>query len=362
MKKSAFIGPLPPPIGGVAVINQGFQNINYNGYKIISFDTSAKRDRENLYSNFKLNSIPRGLQVSKKILQFIEKEQPDVINVFVTSGMSILRDLLVLKNLSEYNIPIIVHFHSKTKGEFALTPKRLKWVAKFFNRYATRIILLSEYHYSFFTNYFYREKCVVVENFVRYSDFENNIEDKNKDFLFVGRLSKEKGFFDLLNAVKILKEKNISCRIQVIGLAPNEKIEAKIYQFVNRNKIIDYFVFNGATLGEFKHTIFKQTCCLLFPSHFENSPVVLKEAIAAKMAILSSDIEANQNILQNRKNYLSFNTGNVEDLAQKISALIAQPELVKNMCYVSANIKYYDVAFAKQKVQTLFNKLTVCNQ
>ena len=97
--KIIFIGPLPPPLGGVAVINQSFQNINYNGYDVISFDTAEKKEREDLYSKFKLKSIQRNLNISKKLKQFIETNRPDVINIFITSGMSILRDILFLRKM-----------------------------------------------------------------------------------------------------------------------------------------------------------------------------------------------------------------------------------------------------------------------
>jgi glycosyltransferase involved in cell wall biosynthesis len=68
---------------------------------------------------------------------------------------------------------------------------------------------------------------------VNYINFENDIQDKNGDFLFVGRLSKEKGFFDLLEAVKALKEISIYCKIQVIGLAPTEDLEEEINEFID---------------------------------------------------------------------------------------------------------------------------------
>lgn len=355
--KSAFIGPLPPPLGGVAVINQSFQNIDYSGYKVSSFDTAETKNREDLYAKFKLKSIQRNLNINKRLKQFIVKEQPDVINIFITSGMSILRDILFLKTMHKFNIPIIIHFHSKTKGEFALTLKRLKWVAKYFNKYASRIILLSEAHYLFFVKYFGEEKCTVIENFVNYSDFENTIKEKNNDFLFVGRLSKEKGFFDLLEAIKILKEKNISCRIQVIGVSPTEEIENEIKDYVVKHGLENYFVFNGATFGEEKYTLFKKSKCLIFPSHFENSPVVLKEAMAAKMAILSSDIEANENVLQNRSNYVSFEKGKPQDLSKKLEELIANPDDITKMCNSSAMIHEYDVSVASKKLTNLFNEL-----
>jgi glycosyltransferase involved in cell wall biosynthesis len=174
-KKIAFVGPLPPPLGGVAIMNQSFQNINYDGFEVISFDTSAKNYREDLYAKFKLKSIQRNLKISKKLNRFIEDNKPDVINIFITSGTSILRDILFLKKMSKFKIPVIIHFHSKTQGEFSLTPKRLKLVGRYFNRYARRIILLSDQHYNFFIYYFGKEKCVVIENFVNYKDYETFI-------------------------------------------------------------------------------------------------------------------------------------------------------------------------------------------
>ncbi len=97
---------------------------------------------------------------------------------------------------------------------------------------------------------------------------------------------------------------------------------------------------------------------MIFPSHFENSPVVLKEAIAAKMSILSSDIHANENILQRRNNYLSFQVSNNNDLALKMSYLISNPEKVLKMCQDSASINDYDSIVAKNSMLDLFNTLT----
>lgn len=358
IKKVAFIGPLPPPLGGVAVINQSFQALDYNGYEVISFDTAEKKDREDLYSKFKLKSIQRNIKIGKKLKQFIEKNKPDVINIFITSGMSILRDILFLKNLSKYNIPIIIHFHSKTEGEFALTPKRLKRVAKYFNKYASRIILLSEYHYSFFTKYFGEEKCVVVENFVNYTDFVNEIKDKNEDFLFVGRLSKEKGFFDLLEAAKKLKKSGMTFQIDVIGAATNEDMDNKIRNFIKRNELELYVTLLGARFNKEKLEYFKENSILLFPSHFENSPVVLKEGIASKMAILCSDIDANTYILGNANNHLVHRTGDFNDLADKMKFLIQNPSRVAEMCKESAKNKKYDKKVAQLEMMNLIHELS----
>ena len=358
IKKNVFIGPLPPPIGGVAVINESIQNIILEGYQTVSFNTSSDDKRENLYSGLKLKSFKRNLSLKKKLINFIEIEKPAVVNIFITSGLSIVRDIIFLRTLGKYNVPIVIHFHSKISGEFALVPWRLKLVANFFNKYATKIILLSDYHLRFFSNFFNKQKCFVLENFVQYDDFRNEISNKDNSFLYVGRLSKEKGFFDLIEAVRILSLKEVYFTIKVIGLAPTNEIEQEINMIIDKYKLNEYFDFCGAVFGKEKYNLFKKTFCLIFPSQFENSPVVIKEAIAAKMAILASNIQANKNILENHNNHLYFESKNSIGLAEVIEKILTNHQLVLEMCENSEKVIEYDIEFAKQKLTILYNELT----
>jgi glycosyltransferase involved in cell wall biosynthesis len=363
MSKIAFIGPLPPPLGGVAVINQRFQEINYSCYEVTYFNTSDQVSREDLYKRFQWSSIFRDLRKNKNIERFIRKVRPDIINIFITSTSSILRDFLYLKTIHKYNIPVVIHFHSKTKGEFALTPFRLKVTSYFFNKYAKKIILLSDEHFTFFSNYFGEKNCVVIENFVDYSDYynDNEIEKKCDQFLFVGRLTKEKGFFDLLNAVIILKKRGIKYKFHVIGLAATDQQEKEVMNFIDTNQLREYFILYGAVFGNDKIELFKKSKYLIFPSRLENSPVVLREAIAAKMAIVASNIQANKNILKTRGNAILFEMGNSYDLAEKIILLLNDKEKSQSMCAESARITEYDVSIAKEKIQAIFNELITKN-
>ena len=357
MNKIAFIGPLPPPLGGVSIINQSFQEINYSGYEVTYFNTSDQNSREISYKRFRWNSISRDLRKNKNIEHFIKEVKPDVINIFITSTPSILRDFLYLKTIHKYNIPVVIHFHSKTKGGFALTPFRLKVTGYFFNKYAKKIILLSDKHLTFFSNYFEEKYCVVIENFIKYSDYNNEIEKKCSQFLFVGRLTNEKGFFDLLNAVIILKKDGIKCEFHIIGLASTEQQEKEIIDFIDTNQLREYIILHGAISGEDKFKLFKESKYLIFPSHLENSPVVLKEAIAAKMAIIASDIQANKDILKTRENTIFFEMGNRYDLVEKIILLLNDKEKSQAMCTESAKILEYDVGIAKKKIQGVFDDL-----
>ena len=357
IKKNVFIGPLPPPLGGVAMINQSFQSLIFEGYENLAFDTSNKKETEDLYKGLPWNNISREYKKVKKLKKFLKNNKPNIANVFVTSSYSIIRDIIYLRVLYKQNIPVIIHFHSKKTGEFALVPNRLKLVGKRFKKYADKIILLSNDHFLYFTQYFKKEQCEILENFVDYSKFENEVSNKTNDLLFVGRLSKEKGFFDLLSACQILKSKNIKCKINIIGAAPNKEIQHQISQIVEEQKLDSIIEFHGLKFDKEKFEIFKSSKILLFPSHFENSPVVLKEAIAAKLAIVASDIEANKLILEGKGNYQLYTVKNSVTLASIIEKLLKNDDKVISMCNASESIKDYDKSFAQKKLLTIMNSL-----
>src|SRR5690606_37744940 len=146
---------------------------------------------------------------------FLRRMRPDVVNVFVISGPSILRDIIFLMIIKAFRFPAIIHFHSKIQGEFALTPRRLRFLSYVFKCFSKKVLVLSEFHLSFFSRYFGIDNCAVLENFVRYEDYSCSIDQKSDRFLYVGRLTKEKGFFDLLEALRILKEQGVSLGLDV---------------------------------------------------------------------------------------------------------------------------------------------------
>lgn len=357
-KCNLFIGPLPPPLGGVAIINQSFQALRYDGYENVAFDTSNKKEREDLYSGIPFKSIGREFRKFQSLKKFIDRHDPAIAQVFVTSGYSIFRDIFYLKLLNKKNVPVIVHFHSKKSGEFALKENRLEIVASYFKKYAKKIVLLSNSHYQYFTQYFNADQCEVIENFVDYDSFENKIEEKSESLLYVGRLSEEKGFFDLLEACKKLKNNKIDYKLNVLGEAPNASLDRKIKNFVRLNELESNVVFHGLKYGVEKNDWFKKSKILVFPSHFENSPVVLKEAIAAKMAIISSDIDENKSILIGKNNCSFYETKNSNDLAETIENLIKDPSLIKKFCRASELIKDYDKNNANRKLKQLMEEVS----
>lgn len=352
----AFVGPLPPPLGGIGVMNQSFQQIVKEKWNVLEYNTSNGKLNEDLYKKKNLKNLFNLIRTIPGFFKFICKNKFKVVNIFVTSNIAFVRDSVLILLLWICRKRIIIHFHSKKTGEFFLQPFTIKYVSFIF-KFAKRIIVLSEDHFYYFSKYFNSSKMTIIENFVDYNLFDCKIENKKKEFLYVGRLSQKKGFFDLIEAIKILTEKEIYPKINVLGTPENENTKTIIDTKLKSYNLEQNIILHGNVQGSRKYNFFKNCSIFIFPSHFENSPVVLKEAIASKMAIISSDLEANTTLLANKENTKFFTTGNSVDLSNKIEELLMDSSLTNDYMLHSQKCELYDKKFAAEKINNLFVEL-----
>lgn len=337
-------------------MNESFQKLIEDAYKIVSYNTSRGDEREDLYSNrFVKKAVPQLIRL-KAFIDFVRQSSFATANLFVTTGIGFIREAFFIMVLKIFGKKLIIHFHSKKKGEFFLSPLRIRILAFFVNK-ADHIVMLSDDHCKYFANYFDKNKMSVIENFVDYANYDCNISDKVTEFLYVGRLSEKKGFFDLLESITQLKKEGVQVLINVVGAPENDEIDGRIKEYVKAHQIDTFIRFHGLKFGEEKYKLFKQCRFFLFPSQFENSPVVLKEAIAAKMAILSSDIDANRNVMKVVDHAMFYPAGDAKSLAESIKSLLANDAIAEEMMKSAEKVKIYDKSIARDKLSHVIHTL-----
>lgn len=353
----AFVGPLPPPFGGVGVMNESFQQILSPKWNVLSYNTSSGKLNEDLYKSKGFRNLWHLAKNIYGLIKFIATNKFKIVNVFVTSNVAFIRDSIIILILWLSRKQIIVQFHSKKKGEFFLGNFTIRYIGFIF-KFVKKIIILSEDHYQYFSQYFDKSKMVIIENFVDYDLYECKIENKVNEFLYVSRLSKKKGIFDLIEAVKVVKEKGLNPKINVLGTAENDETKNMIDIWLKKYKLEQNIILHGNVYGSKKYEFFKSCSIFIFPSHFENSPVVIKEAIASKMAILCSDIKANKIILEDKENTIFFITKDIDDLANKIENILIDPILLSDLIQRSAKCRLYDKKHAKEKMNNILSELS----
>ncbi|MDO8294134.1 MAG: glycosyltransferase family 4 protein [Gallionella sp.] len=181
----------------------------------------------------------------------------------------------------------------------------------------TRYIALNEFcRRKFIKGGLPAERVAVKPNFV---DFPPPPLAAREGFLFVGRLSAEKGVDVLVRAWALLD--TVSC-LRVAGTGP----EAGLLEGHPGLAAL------GALSGEAVRTEMGRSAALVLPSIcYESFPRTLVEAFACALPVIASRLGPLADLIEDGVTGLLFEPGDVADLARKLSWAQAHPEHMAEM-------------------------------
>ena len=167
-------------------------------------------------------------------------------------------------------------------------------------------------------------RLVVKPNFV---EDHGPGDRKRKDFfLFVGRLTEEKGISTLLEASSLA-----TFKLVIVGDGPMRK---QVEEFAKKNSNVRYVGFQDkpAVIDYMK------TCrALVFPSiWYECFPITILEAFCAGTIVVASRLGGMAEIIEHKINGLHFEAGDARDLVARIAEISDSPAYLETM---SANAR-----------------------
>ena len=174
------------------------------------------------------------------------------------------------------------------------------------------------------------------------------------NFLFIGRLLKEKGIHDFLNAAKIVKEKYPETQFTVLGAIDPHNLgaltQSELDELISSN-IIDY----PGHVDNVKDWIAN---CHVFvlPSYREGVPRSTQEAMAIGRAVITTDVPGCRETVEHGVNGFLVPKWNPAALAEKMIYFIEHPEQIEKMGYESYKIAQ-DKFDAEKVNQRLLNIL-----
>jgi len=165
------------------------------------------------------------------------------------------------------------------------------------------------------------DKIAIKPNYVPDNGFLT-AQQKSDYFIFVGRLSAEKG----INILIALAQKT-SHRLLIIGTGEHE---ATIKEIAGQYKNIEYLGFlPKINVIE----LMKKAKAIIFPSvWYEGLPTVILEAFSTGTPVIATDIENINTIVSDRKTGLLFPKNDVKALEDKMSELLTDFDLFRQLC------------------------------
>lgn len=196
----------------------------------------------------------------------------------------------------------------------------------------TRYIALNEFcRQKFIEGGLPAGRIVVKPNFV---DFDAPANVLRSGFLFVGRLSSEKGVDVLVAAASQIENADV----RIAGTGP----ESDRIQGVENVRLL------GALGGDAVRVMMSRSMALVLPSiWYENFPRTLVEAFGCGLPVIASRIGALAELVQDGVTGLLFEPGNANDLADKMRWALNNPERMSEMGRNARNL--YEAEFTADR-------------
>lgn len=167
------------------------------------------------------------------------------------------------------------------------------------------------------------DKVEIIPNFVEMHTYQPSY-DSDGYVLYFGRITKEKGVLNLIQAMESLS----SLKLKVVG--EGEELPA-LTTYVREHKMANV-EFLGPAWDEDLKPILARARLVVVPSIWpENSPLVIYQSFAAGKPVIGSRVGGIPDLIDDGENGLLFEAQDVESLAEKIEFLASRADLAGQM-------------------------------
>jgi glycosyltransferase involved in cell wall biosynthesis len=282
---------------------------------------------------------------------------------------------LALKVAKKRGIPVVTTFHSKYYDDFKEALKSDKLAKLLVNRVidfygeVDEVWTVNQATAATLREYGYKGRIEIVHNGTDFQPCDNEegykqkaseylkVDDNELILLFVGQHIWQKNLKMLLNSLKIVKDKGIKYKMFFVGEGVAKK---ELEKLVEENNLLDCVNFLGViTDRELLRAIFVRANLFLFPSLYDTSGIVVREAAAVKTpSLVIEGSNAAEGIEDGVNGFLS--SDNEMDFAEKIVRIITDKDCLKNAGEKASTTIYksweYIVTEVKERYMELIKK------
>jgi len=235
-------------------------------------------------------------------------------------------------------IPLVATFHSKYYDDILLATKSkvlaklgTNFIVDFYNQ-CDEVWAVSEATGETLKSYGYKKDVIVMPNGTdRHVLHEERLEETIKHFglkadvpilLFVGQINWKKNLRRIIEGCSLLKKEGIDFQLVFAGRGPDEK---DVENLAGTLGLEDCLVMTGHLQDtQVLDCLYHLSSLFVFPSIYDNAPMVLREAAAMKTCALAVQGSCAAEVIQDGVNgTLCLDTS--EDFCKKVKEFLALP-------------------------------------
>lgn len=336
--KILIVSPTEKGIGGIAQHIQGLNDyLIKQGYKtetISSENTFIVPVTKLKNPSFMLSSF----------LKTISKKDFDIFHAFnMPSALSLKnatgKKILTLHGMYSMQIGII-HGSAISKLSDVYEKMALKW--------ADVITVGSKQGYDYYSKL--AKKAIYIPNAINIASLSTSVDRRfDKQVIFAGRLSKEKGIFTILELAKKLPA---DVHLLIAGGGPEKDFVEKISNSLSNIHFIGYQEKNSII------SLIRGSDVLIQPSLSEGISSTILESMACKTPVIATNVGGNKELLIHNKTGILINEHSSDMLLREILDLLSNKQKAENLARSAyEEVQLYDWSNVGKLYVNLYNSL-----
>lgn len=327
-----MIGPGRGLKGGISSVVESYYEIGLDKMIKLDYLETFIDGNKSTKVKFALNSL--------KKFKILAKDK-EVIHIHMSSRGSFYRKSLFVLKASKMDKKIILHIHGSEFEKFYKEEcnELIKNYVKFIFKKCSKVIALSEEWKEILSQIVNKEKIEVLDNSIIVKKDRNKKDYSAKKILFLGRLGKRKGVYDILKIAPDIINKYPDVEFIIAGDGEVDKVK-KICIDKNIDKNIKII---GWTSGDDKIKLLNEATVYLLPSYNEGMPISILEAMAYKLPIISTNIGGIPQLISNSSEGFIFEAGDLEQLKKVLDKILSDKglrEKLGNSSFDKVNSKF----------------------
>jgi len=278
-----------------------------------------------LFKDYKFNIFKLIGDTIASIINVINKRRLVIKNIKNSNDDVLIstRDFLnkIIGKYSKENQLTIGWEHSHHHGNMKYAKKVINSVKKL-----DYFVLVSNDLQKFYSNELKDTncKCIYIPNTLDFiSDKVSTL--KEKKLISVGRLSKEKGYIDLLEMSKTIFKDNKDWTLNIVGDGSEREVLEK---YIKDNNLSKYVTLLGKRDSDYINNLLSESSIYLMSSYSESFGIVLIEAMNYGIPVIAfDDAEGAREIINNNKNGYLIKDRNKNEYIKKVNELINDLDL-----------------------------------
>lgn len=259
-----------------------------------------------------------------RVVLLLAKSRRVVMHVHCASHASFWRKCVFMAIGMLAKCPVIFHLHG---GGFARFYEMecgaaRRGIIRFFLDRAACVIVLSERWRAWITRITENPRVVCIANPAPALEERPASQRKNM-VLFLGRLERSKGIFDLLDAVCALRAQIPDIKLVCAGEGDIDSAA----RYAERLGIGDAVGLTGWIGTAEKQSLMNRAALLVVPSYAEGLPMSLLEAMAAGLPVVATEVGGIPDVVTDGVNGFLFKPGDIATLERLLRRLMHDPRL-----------------------------------